>query len=364
MIKHILFALVALTLINPAFAQKPGEPSKPTPVIVAAVEERAFNDIVEALGTLKANESVDLTAAVTERVTKVNFEDNQSVKQGDVIVEMDAAEEEAEIAEQKSLLEEADNQVQRLMPLVEKGAASQSALDEWRSKKLSAEARINAIQSRLDQRILKAPYDGVLGLRNISVGALAQPGTLITTIDDLNVMKLDFSVPEIFLSTLKSGVKVQATSEAYPGQIFEGRVTSVDSRIDPITRSIQARALIDNFEKTLRPGLLMQVELQKEPRTALVVQEEALISDGSESYVLVIANNGETTTAERRRVKIGARQFGIVEILEGVEKGEQVITHGTLRVRPGAALEITATEKNDEPLTELLQQSKKSKAEE
>ncbi|MBX2834933.1 MAG: efflux RND transporter periplasmic adaptor subunit [Micavibrio sp.] len=357
-IKYLGIVILALCILSPHVqAQAPGAEQNATPVIVSVVEEKPFADEVEALGTLYANESVNLTSTVTELVTKINFEDNQKVTQGDILVEMDAAEELAELEEQKSFLNEAQRQVNRLAPLIKQGAASKSVLDESKREVLAAQARINAIQSRIDQRVIQAPFDGVLGLRQISVGALAQPGTKITTIDDTNVMKLDFSVPEVFLSTLTSGVEIKATTEAYPDEVFTGKISSVDSRIDPVTRSLRARALIDNAQGRLKPGLLMQVELQKNPRQTLVVPEEALIPEGSNTFILVVSTTGDKTTAERRKVELGQRQFGEVEILSGVKIGDKVVTHGTLRVRPGAPLEITATEKSNEPLNQLLNQN-------
>lgn len=350
-----LFICIICAMSMPALAQKPEGPPSATAVVVSIVKREAFNDQVEALGTLKANESVDLTSTVTEGITAIHFEDGQRVKQGDLLIEMDANEEQAELTEQQSFLEEAQKQVKRLEPLVKKGAASESTLDEWRREKLTAEARIKAIRSRIDQRILRAPYDGVLGLRNVSVGALAQPGTLITTIDDDLKMKLDFAVPEVFLKTLKPGIVIKATTEAFPGETFNGTVSSVDSRIDPVTRSIKARALIDNKDGRLKPGLLMQVTLQKNPREALVVPEEALIANGPDNFVMVVQEEDGNMTAARKKVELGTRQFGKAEILNGLEAGDKVITHGTLKVRPGSQIEIAGIEDEDKRIEEILE---------
>ncbi len=358
---RIIKAVLCFGLLSfPVTAHAQDGPPPATPVVVTSVERIDFADEVEAIGTLKANESVDLASSVTELVTKVLFEDNQRVKQGDILVEMDAAEELAELAEQKSFLREAQAQVKRLSPLIKSGAASASVLDENRREAAAAQARVDAIQSRIDQRIIKAPYDGILGLRNISVGALAQPGSMITTIDDDSVMKLDFSVPEVFLSSLKKGVVIKAKTEAYPDKIFEGQIASIDSRIDPVTRSIQARALLDNADGLLKPGLLMQVVLQKNPRQALVIPEETLISNAADTYVLVVTASSGKTSAEKRKIEIGTRQFGEVEVLSGLQSGEKIVSHGTLRVRPGANLDIIATQKGNEPLSELLQQKDSS----
>ncbi len=162
----------------------------PTPVFVSVVERIPFSDEIEALGTLQAKENVALTSTVTELVTQVNFEDGQRVAKGDILVEMDAAEELAILAEERSRMKEAERQVNRLEPLVQRNAASRSALDSQRLELQTAQARMNAIDQRILQRKIVAPFDGVVGLRNISVGALSQPGTLITTIDHDDTMKL------------------------------------------------------------------------------------------------------------------------------------------------------------------------------
>ena len=354
---RLLLAGFVLTASPWLAAQQGGGPQAPTPVIVTELGEQAFSETVEALGTLRANESVDLTSTVTELVTAVNFDDGQRVKKGDVLIEMDTSEERAELAEQRSFLDEAQRQVNRLTPLVKRGAASESSIDTQRREAQGARARIQAIESRIAKRIIKAPFDGVVGLRNISVGAVAQPGAELTTIDDDAVMKLDFAVPSVFVATLKPGLSIEAESAAYPSRVFKGTVSSVNSRIDPVTRSIVARALIDNPKGELRPGLLMRVELEKSPRQALVVPEEAVVPVGNENFVWIVVDKDGQPVAERRTVTLGTRQFGGVEVLTGLSPGERVITHGTLRMRPGAPLTITAVEDGDEPLDSLLKQT-------
>lgn len=332
------------------------------PVFVAPVERVYFVDEVEALGTLQASENVNLTSSVTERLTKINFEDNQRVKKGDILVEMDASEEQAEYSEEASRLNEAQSQVERVRALVQKSSASKATLDERERELNTAKARIVAIQSRINEKRIKAPFDGVVGFRNISVGALAQPGMLITTIDDDSRMKLDFSVPEVFLSSLKKGLTIEARASAYPDQVFNGTVTSINSRIDPVTRSVMARAILDNDERFLKAGMLMRVKLNKNPRQTLIVPEEAIVTIGSQNAVMLV-QHGETTKIKRQVVALGARRKGIVEILKGLEEGQQVVTHGTLKVRDGSLVVVKAVEKNNESLNELLNQSSKGTSE-
>tara|TARA_R110001592_G_scaffold93981_2_gene272504 strand:+ start:21964 stop:23043 length:1080 start_codon:yes stop_codon:yes gene_type:complete len=335
---------------------------KPTAVFVANVERVFFVDEVEALGTLQAAENVNLTSSVTERITKINFDDNQRVKKGYVLVEMDVSEENAQLAEESSRFNEAQSQVERVRALVQRSSASRSTLDERERELNTAKARLLGIQSRINQKRIVAPFNGVLGIRNISVGALAQPSMLITTIDDDSKMKLDFSVPEVFLSSLKVGLTIEAKASAYLNQVFKGTVTSVDSRVDPITRSVMARAVLNNDDRLLKAGMLMRVQLNKNPRQTLVVPEEALVTTGNENAVMLI-QNAENVSVKRQIVELGERRKGSVEILSGLNEGQQVVTHGTLKIRDGALISIRAVEKDNESLSELLKQKTRETAE-
>lgn len=206
----------------------------------------------------------------------------------------------------------------------------------------------------MSDRLVKAPYAGVMGLRNISVGTLIEPGDLIATLDDDAVLKLDLSVPSVYLATLKPGLPVTATTPAYENRAFEGVVRSIDSRIDPVTRSVIARVLLPNDGGLLKPGLLMQVTLRKHPRTALVVPEAALMPLGREQFVLVAEPTDDGHRVDKRQVTIGSRRPGQVEVKSGLELGEQVITHGGLRVRPGQSVAIKAIDNGEQPIEVLL----------
>ena len=329
---------------------------QPAPVIVKEVRVDRFVDRVEALGTLRANESVDLTTTITDTVTAIHFEDGQRVKAGDILVEMTNEEEHALLEAERSTINEARLQYERLKPLVERGAASRSLLDQRRREYDTARARFQAIESRLRDRLILAPFSGMVGLRNISVGALVEPGDLITTVDDDSVMKLDFAVPAIHLATLRKGLPIIARAPSYADRTFEGEVTGINSRIDRTTRSIIARAILPNPDRLLKPGSLMSVELLKNPRDVLVIPEEALIPSGQINHVMVVDKAANPTVAERREVRIGGRRPGEVEILNGLEAGEFVVIHGTLRVRPGQEVKIIAVDTGDESLKQLLDQ--------
>ena len=327
------------------------------PVVVMETKRDVFVDRVEALGTLRANETLELTATVSEIVTFIDFDDGQRVKAGDILVEMTSREEHALIEEEKSTIAEAKKQYDRVKRLAEQGAISQSLYDQRRREYEAARARLRALESKLQDRLIVAPFSGIVGLRNISVGALVEPGDIVTTLDDDSVMKLDFTVPAIYLATLKKGLPIVATSPAFADRQFKGKVASINSRIDPSTRSIVVRAIIPNKGRLLKPGLLMRIELLKNPREILVIPEEALIPLGREQYVFVADRSADPTVAERRKVTTGSRRLGEIEILSGLDSGEFVITHGALRVQSGQAVKIIAVDSGDESLTSLLNQN-------
>ncbi len=349
----ILFGSLMM-LVPPLMAQT----TKAVDVIVQAVTSQPLESRIEALGTLRANESIRLTSNVTKTVTNINFDDGQRVKKGQVLVEMTNAEERALLDEARFNMEEARKQMERVRSLVETRAASQSLLDQRMREYESAHARYLAIDARLQDLHLDAPFSGVVGLRNISVGALVSPGDLITTINDDSRMKLDFTVPAIYLRSLQVDLPIMAKSRALGDKIFEGKIYSIDNQIDPVTRAITVRALLPNDDRELKQGMLMSINLYANKREALVISEAALVPLGSDNFVFVVQPQGETLTVERRQVTIGQRLRGFVEILNGLEADEKVVTHGLQKIRAGTLINITAEETGEESLSELIDSTK------
>ena len=307
---------------------------------MAEVAAEPFDDRIEALGTLLANESVDLSAKITEVITSLNFSDGQRVKKGDVLATMDSKEAKALLTETESTSDESQRQYERTKQLSRQGAASTAQLDEARRIFETARARQLAIESRISDLTIDAPFDGVVGLRNISVGALVRPGDLIATIDDDSVMKLDFSVPSSFLPALQPGTAIEARTAAFRDRKFSGEIRGVASRIDPVTRTVVVRAEIPNPERLLKPGLLMSVEVVSNRRDAVVVPEEALLPVGNRNFVMVVEQTPEGPLGRRREVTVGARRPGAAEITSGLREGEVVVTHGALKASDGAPIVI------------------------
>jgi multidrug efflux pump subunit AcrA (membrane-fusion protein) len=266
---------VALRYVGALVSSGGGLTPPPTPVVALEAGYDTFVDTIEAIGTARANESLVITAKMSETVRSINFTEGETVKQGAVLVE-------------------------------------------------------------LTSTTLRAPFTGVLGLRGVSPGELVNPGDKIVTLDDISLIKVDFSVPETYLSALAPGQEIVAKTAAYPDRTFAGIVRTIDTRVDPVTRALIVRAEIPNPESLLRPGMLMTVELIKNRRRSIVLPEETLVPMGERQFVFVVTDG----KAEQRWVTLGSRRLGEVEILDGIAEGELVVREGTNRLSPGAAVRL------------------------
>lgn len=307
------------------------------PVVGYRVELRDIADRTEALGTLRAQESVEITATVTETVTELRFDDGDRVEAGQVIAVLAQAEQRAELEDAREQVAQEERELRRIEALVQRKLAAATELDSRRTLLARARHRVAALQVRIDDRTLRAPFAGQLGLRRVSVGTLVSPGSVITTLDDTRRMKLDFTVPSALLGSLREGQRVIATTSAFEHP-FQGTVAAIDSRINPVNRSVTARALFDNDDGLLKPGMLMTVALQRSPRRALVVPEESLLPRQQRQYVLVI--DRDASTVVEREVSIGARQPGWAEITSGLQAGDWVVREGIGSAIPGARVQV------------------------
>lgn len=307
-----------------------------TPVKVTSVVSQTFPVTIEALGTAKANESVTITAQRADIIASVNFEDGERVKAGQLLVQLNDREERARVQELEANIAEAERQYKRIKNLAKSSAASEQLLDEQQAKVKALQAQLDVAQAQLTDLQIRAPFTGVLGIREVSKGALVRPADVITTLDDVSLIKVDFSVAENQLASLADGQRVMATSVAYPGEQFEGEITSIDSRIDPVTRAIMVRAQINNESNKLRPGMLLTITLEKEVLQTLVIPEKALVPIQDTQYVYVANGN----KVEQRVVIIGERKPGLVQVIKGLKEGERVVSEGTLRVQDGSPVRI------------------------
>lgn len=319
--------------------------SSATLVEVIEVNHQEIYNSIESLGTLTANESLTINAKVTETVRNIHFDDGELVEEGDILLELTNAEQSAQLAEAQSNLDESERQLRRLNEIGSQ-LASVSAIEQAEAEVSANRARLNAIIARMEDRLIRAPFDGLLGFRMVSPGTLLTSGTPITTLDDIAQLKLDFSVPETLLSGITVGASVVAQSAAFPNKEFTGEVTAIDSRVDPVTRAATIRAIIPNPELLLRPGMLMTTEVLTDRIEELVIPEQALIQNAAESYVYVVDEN---MTAQRRNIQFTRRWRDNIIVDSGLEPGEQIVTAGAFKLRPNARVEIAgyASDQNE-----------------
>jgi membrane fusion protein (multidrug efflux system) len=318
------------------------------PVAVMAAEVREFAEVVEALGTANANESVVITATVADRISRVGFDSGDQVRAGDILVELTDTEAAAGLAESRAALREAQRELERTRDLAERGIVSRVRLDELTSNMERARARVAGLEARVAERIIRAPFDGVVGLRNVSLGELVRPGDVVAQLDDVSIIKLDFTLPERFLSVLAAGMPVHARAAAFPETVFAGQIVNISSRVDPVTRTVTVRAEIDNEDRRLLPGMLMTVQLRRDVRERLAAPETSITRSGDRVSVFIVREADGRTSVEQRQVRLGQRQAGYFEVLEGIEPGELIVMHGVHRLRDGMPVRILASAEEEE----------------
>ena len=346
-----VFAIMTLAVIvrmlsEPAVGDESGWGSGQgaTPVAATTVETRAFADIVEALGTANANESVTITAIVSDKIRRLDFDSGEQVQAGQILAELSAVEEAADLSEARATLREAERELNRIRDLTDRGVAAQSRLDEVNAQLERARARVSAIEAQLSDRIIRAPFDGVVGLREVSVGELVRPGDVIARLDDTSIIKLDFTVPERFLSVLTPDMPVAATAAAFSNEVFRGRITQIDSRVDPATRAVTVRAEIDNADRRLRPGMLMAVEVRRDERERPAIPEASVTRVQARAFVYVIVEDDGVLTTQARDLSLGMRDEGLIEVVSGLRAGERIVSEGVHRVRPNAPVRVVGGE--------------------
>jgi membrane fusion protein (multidrug efflux system) len=316
-------------------AAAPGAASgSPVFVVTAVATRRQINVGIEAIGTAGANESVNVSSKTSNIVTAIHFSDGQAVRTGQILVELDRAQASADLAAATADFVESQSQYNRSRDLVETQVVSKSQFEQLEGTMKANAGRVAAAQARLSDTYIRAPFSGHVGLRRVSLGTLISPGTVITTLDDVSSIKVDFAVPDLYVGELRPGQLVTARTNAYQGRMFEGKVVSIDSRIDPATRAVIVRAVVPNRDSALKPGMFLTVALSKEHRDALLVPEEALVPEQARQFIYVL--DGDVVA--KREVRLGRREPGSVEITEGIAAGDRVVVEGAIKLRDGAAV--------------------------
>jgi membrane fusion protein (multidrug efflux system) len=323
---------------------------EPPPVTVSTVEAEAitWQPGLEAIGTAQSNWGVDLAVQTDGIVKDILFRANDKVAAGQHLMQIDDAIERADLVAAQAELELAETQLTRAQELRQRGVTAVSALDEAQAAATSAEAQVQRLTSVMNQKSLEAPFDGVIGIPQVEVGAYVTPGTVYATLQDLNDMRVDFSVPEQQVRLVEIGMPLTLSSEV--GDVsLSGKVTAIEPRIDPNSRLVTIRGTFDNPETGgVNPGqfLRVRVELPREDNV-LALPQTVLSSTLYGDSVFVVRTEGEGEDAvskvEQVFVSAGRRSQGLVEIAEGLEPGDIVVSAGQNRLTGGARVVIDNT---------------------
>lgn len=319
----------------------PGGPQRPVSVEVAKVETAKLVDETQSVGSLRSNQGVMLRPEVGGRVSQVMFRDGQRVKKGQVLVQFDDQLPAAQVMQAQAELSIAKANHTRNKELVAQNFISKRSLDESEAALQVAEAKLSLAQATLQRLKVLAPFDGVAGLRQINVGDYLKDGADMVNIEDIDAVLLDFRLAERFQTKVKPGQKAQVSFDALPGRQFTALVQAIDPLIDANGRSVGVRACIDNRQMQLRPGMFARVSaVFGERPNAMVVPEEAIVPQGGRSFVVkvVAGPNKDELMSERVAVKIGLRQPGKVEILEGLTLEDTVVVAGQQRLQKDGTL--------------------------
>lgn len=295
---------------------------------------------VTSLGTALANESVQIVSNTSDYLTVLHINEGRRIEKGQLIAQLNDVEERARVAELSASLLDQKRQLERVKNLAKTQATAQSLLDEQQTRVNTTQAQLDAVKARLNEMTIRAPFTGVLGLRQVSEGAYLTAGTVLTTLDDLSQIRLEFSVAEYYLAQLKPGMVVNASSVAFPGQVFTGQIKAIDTRLDPVTRSVKVHALVPNDQLELRPGMLLNVNVTLAEVQALQVSEKAIVPLQNKQYVFVVNKDNSVTQTE---VQLGQRMPGLVEIVSGLNPGDQVVIEGTTKIRSGSMVAPTVS---------------------
>ncbi len=316
-----------------------GAAAPPRPMSVEAVQAvvAPINDEATAVGSLQSNEAVVIRSEIAGRIATINFKEGKTVKAGDLLFSLDASEYQAQHAQSAVSMKLTEMNFNRAKDLREKSLISQQEYDDTSAKLEDARAKLAIDQSRLEKTSIRAPFNGVLGIRSVSPGAYIKPGEDLVILEDIDPIKVEFRIPETYSHQVKPGQHITVRVDAYPGEVFSGEVYVIDTRMDSQTRTMLLRGRIPNAAKNLRPGMFARVTLILATRSnALIIPEQAMVPFGSDQFVYRVVDGKATQT----RVELGRRIDGKVEIKSGVNAGDSVITAGQMKLRDGMPVAV------------------------
>jgi membrane fusion protein (multidrug efflux system) len=314
-------------------------PAAPQAMVVEAtkVSMQSMPQTITAVGSLRSDESVTVRPEVAGRINAILFKEGQQVAKGSTLIRLDPSVNAAEVQQARANLTLAKSKFDRAVELSQRNFISKQAKDEAENNLRVAEAALALASAKLAKTEVRAPFSGVIGLRVVSVGDYVKEGADVVNLESIDPLKVDFRVPEIYLSQVKAGQTLNIALDALPGRTFRGKVSAVNPLLDAAGRSVVIRAVVDNGDKSLRPGMFARVNLiTRDDREALVIPEQAIVPQGDEQYVFRVVDG----KASRVKVDIGQRRDAKVEVLKGLAPSDVVVTAGQLKLRDGAPVTI------------------------
>lgn len=322
----VLISVLGWTAYQNTSSSLEETPARHTQIFsVWTVKATSLRNTFEAPAILSAQESANVTASVTAHVKKVSFQEGEVVNKEDVLVELTHGDQSGSLIQALALQKERLSSYEKIKALFERGGTPRARVDEAKSLLEDAQIQVQALREKLKDRLIFAPFTGVLGIRHVSEGALVKPGTLITTLDDLSVMRVKFFLPEKVLSHVSPGQKIFVSLDDFPGKRFEATLDLIGSRISPTTKTIELRAHLDNPEGMLRSGMSAHVALEGKPHQGFLVPESAVLPFASDHYVFVLSKKGHV---DKRSVQASLHEKGWMKISSGLKEGEVLIKEG------------------------------------
>ncbi len=317
----------------------------PTPVETALVSRGELIDRFEAVGTIEAAEAITVVSEIPGTVARLPFEEGSQVKRGALLAQLEDSELQASLVRAEALHRQRQANFDRIQVVVDKGAGTPQDLDNARAELAIAAADIDLARARLAKTRIVAPFPGRVGSRRISPGAFVQAGARITELARIDQLKIVFAAPERFVPKLARGEEVQITTTAFPGEMLAGTIHVIEPALDPATRNARIIAIADNPGERFRPGMSANVSAVLTRRAnALTIPSEAIFADGAQMLVYVVQAD---STVARTPITLGARLAKEVEVLTGLEDGQQVIRAGHQKLFPGAkVMPVTSADAN------------------
>ena len=324
-------------------AERNATPPPPTPIEAVTITSQSWRSALSSVGSLRAINGVEVANEVAGVVSEVAFESGQTVSEGDILIRLEDSVDQAALVALEAQAQLANETFKRYANLLPRNAVSQSQFDEARANYQAARADTEQQRAQINKKTIRAPFDGVVGLRQVDLGEYIAVGTPIVDLNMLDPIHVDYSVPERALNQVNAGRAMELTVAAYPQRVFRGEILAVAPSVNESTRTLDVRAQLDNADGALRPGMFAEVStLSPESREVLTLPRTALSFNTYGDFVFRVAENDQgQTIVSRQQVTTGSARGDVIEITEGLAAGDRVVATGLLRLRDGQAVDVT-----------------------